>query len=269
MSRRPQTSKPTTTQPHASSEESLSTQTERLRLSVECVVHSVNSLLQASEKPETEARGEEVRDQYLALCQVAIALELPCPPHDLPSPFPERPSWLARASGIIDLSRAPRPPWLDWVFRLRRWRIEAEPLLKAKSSHAETTGMTWQDAAERMERLRNQAEPWTSQHKIAERLGCSSGTINKAIRETRELHSWAKRQTVATPRAQSINAVVTDSTAPSSVLNPADDIAIREYLEREDLSPDERAFFNSLSGEDQLEFLDDPDQHQRILGRKP
>jgi hypothetical protein len=63
--------------------------------------------------------------------------------------------------------------------------------------------------------------------------------------------------------------VVTDQTVQGRELSPEDEAAIREYLERDDITPDERAFFNSLSPEDQLAFLDDPDKGQRILGRKP
>jgi hypothetical protein len=120
-----------------------------------------------------------------------------------------------------------------------------------------------------MERLRAQGDPWTSQRRLAELFDCSSATINKAIRETPELQTWAKRQTATAPKAQSLNPVVTDRTAQDRELDPADDVAIREYLEREDLPPEERAFFNGLSREDQLEFLDDPDKHPRILGRRP
>jgi hypothetical protein len=62
--------------------------------------------------------------------------------------------------------------------------------------------------------------------------------------------------------------MVIDSRAQSSEPDPADDAAIREYLERENLTPQDRAFINGLSREDQLFFLDDPDKHPRILGRK-
>jgi hypothetical protein len=129
-------------------------------------------------------------------------------------------------------------------------------------------GMTWREAAERLERLRSQGEPWTSQHEMARRFGCSSATINKAIRSTSELTVWAKRPDAA-PKAQSVNDVVTDRTPQSREPDPADEVAIREYLERDDLTREERAFFNSLSRDDQLDFLDDPDKHTRILGRKP
>jgi hypothetical protein len=129
-------------------------------------------------------------------------------------------------------------------------------------------GTTWQEAAERMERLRKQGEAFTSQQKLAADFGCSSGTINKAIKNTPSLRAWAKRPD-ADPKAQSLTDVVTDRTAQGRELDPADEFAIREYLEREDLTPDERAFFNSLSREDQLDFLDDPDKHRKVFGRKP
>jgi hypothetical protein len=127
--------------------------------------------------------------------------------------------------------------------------------------------MTWQEAAERMNRLRTQGEPWTSQHKMAKQFGCSSGTINKAIRETPELQTWAKRQTAIVPRAQSINDVVTDRTAQRRELDPADDAAVREYIERAD--PETKAWFLGLPPETQIEVVNVPDKYPRILGRKP
>jgi hypothetical protein len=128
--------------------------------------------------------------------------------------------------------------------------------------------MDWRGAAERMNRLRIQGEQWTSYSKMAEQIGCSKATIFKAVKQISELQTWAKPQTTSAPRAQSINDVVTDHAAQRRELDPADDAAIREYLER-DLSPDERAFFNGLSKVDQIFFLSDPDKHPRILGRKP
>ncbi len=127
-------------------------------------------------------------------------------------------------------------------------------------------GMPWRTAAERMEQLRSKGEPFTSQQMLAKQLGCSSATINKAISNTPSLRNWAERNAAA-PRAQSLSDVVTDRTAQSSVPRPEDDAAIREYLER-DLDPAERAFFNDLSRENQLFFLNDPDKHPKILGRK-
>jgi hypothetical protein len=127
--------------------------------------------------------------------------------------------------------------------------------------------MTWQEAAERLKRLRDQGKPWTSQHEMARQFRCSSGTINKAIRETPDLRNWAKRQNAATPRAQSINDVVTDRTAQSRELDPEDEVAIREFIEKAD--PETKSWFLALSRENQLQVVNDPDKHQQILGRKP
>ncbi|MGH7172810.1 MAG: hypothetical protein ACRELG_21215 [Gemmataceae bacterium] len=134
------------------------------------------------------------------------------------------------------------------------------------ASETTSTGMTWQEAAERMERLRGQGEPFTSQHKLAELFGCSSGTINKAIHSSPQLTAWAKRATTA-PRAQSITPVVTDRTAQVRELNPEDEAAIREYIEQAD--PETKGWFLALPTDKQLEVVNDPDKHQKLLGRKP
>src|SRR5262249_37444369 len=46
-----------------------------------------------------------------------------------------------------------------------------------KSNSTSAKNLTWQDAAERMTRLRAQGDPWTSQRKIAEQIGCSTTTV--------------------------------------------------------------------------------------------
>jgi hypothetical protein len=144
---------------------------------------------------------------------------------------------------------------------------------------AESSGMGWEEAVERLKNLLLTGTAWTSQQQMADQIGCAPSTINKAIRKTPELQNWAKRQAIPAPRAQSLTPpqkgggayldMITDRKAQSRELDPEDEVAIREYLEREDLKPEERAFFNGLSPEDQLAFLDDPDKHQKILGRKP
>jgi hypothetical protein len=129
-----------------------------------------------------------------------------------------------------------------------------------------TAGRSWRDVADRLERLRKQGEPFTSQHQLANQLGCSSGTINKAIRHMPSLKAWAQRPEVD-PRAQSLNEVLTDRTAQRRELDPADDAAIREFIEAAE--PATRAWFLAMTPEDQLDYLNDPDNHPRILGRKP
>jgi hypothetical protein len=130
-------------------------------------------------------------------------------------------------------------------------------------------GMSRQEAVERLIRLRQQGEPWTSYGKIAKNFGCSSCTIHRAVRETPSLQGWANvRSTKASlPKAQSLNEVVTDRTAQSVEPDPAEDAAEREFLETAD--PQTRAWFLGLSRDDQLAYLNDPDKYLRILGRKP
>jgi hypothetical protein len=136
--------------------------------------------------------------------------------------------------------------------------------------------MSVDEAQQRLERLRLSGEPFTSQHTLADQIGCSSGTINKAIKRKPELNSWAKRP-VAAPKAQSLNEAVTDCTAQGAEPDPEDEAAIREFIEKAD--PETKAWFLALSRDGQLDFLNDPDAskpgsttptlHQKILGRKP
>jgi hypothetical protein len=168
-------------------------------------------------------------------------------------------------------------PWAASLAMLRAWADpgpELTPAPPVAPSEAATeskasmqSGMPWQEAAERMKRLRAQGEPWTSQQKMAEQFGCSSFTINKAIKKTPELQTWANQQATTAPRAQSLNDVVTDHTAQSAELNPEDDAAIREFIEGAD--PEVKAWFLALPLEKQLEVVNDPDKYQQILGRKP
>jgi hypothetical protein len=120
---------------------------------------------------------------------------------------------------------------------------------------ADPPGLSRREAAERLERLRLQGERWTSYGTMGQRIGCSAATVFKAVKERDELRRWATHPAAA-PRAQSLNAVLIDSTAQTVHPNPADEAAIREYLEREDLTAEERAFFQDQSREVQLELLD-------------
>jgi hypothetical protein len=126
--------------------------------------------------------------------------------------------------------------------------------------------MTWQEAAERMERMREQGEAFTSQGVLAKRIQCAKSTINKAIRNTPSLKNWAKRK-AGSPRAQSLTPVVIESTAQGRELDPADDAAIRQFIEKAE--PETKAWFLALPTQEQLNYLNDPDSHQKQLGRKP
>ena len=156
---------------------------------------------------------------------------------------------------------------LDWLLKIK----EREEELRAKRDRLgpPEAPLTWQEVAERLRCKRTSGEPYTSQRKLAAQIGSSEATVNRAIRETKLLHAWAgkNRKKTASPRAQSLNEVVTDRASQSTELDPADDAAIREFIEKSD--PETKAWFLALSTEEQLNFLNDPDMHKRILGRKP
>jgi hypothetical protein len=173
------------------------------------------------------------------------------------------------------------PTEINYEAVIARITLERERLLPAErkatvgtASPGEIEGLSWQEVAKRLERLRSQGEPFTSQHRLAEQLSCSSGTINKAIRNTPSLRKWAKKPEPI-PKVRSLTPlgktgyldVVTDSTPQTMELDPVDEVAIREFVEKAD--PETRAWFLALSREKQLDFLNDPDKYQKILGRKP
>jgi hypothetical protein len=141
----------------------------------------------------------------------------------------------------------------------------AEPPAETQGQQV-PAGMPWTEAADRLKRLREQGDLYTSQHKLADQLGCSPATINKAIDNTPDLRAWAKKPE-ASPKAQSLNEVVTDRTAQHREPNPEDDAAIREFIEKAD--PQTKAWFHALPSEEQIEVVNDPDKHRKILGRKP
>jgi hypothetical protein len=118
----------------------------------------------------------------------------------------------------------------------------------------QTAGLPWQEAAGRMERLRRQGEPFTSQATLGEQFGCAPSTVNKAIRLTPSLQGWAKRP--AAPRRQApdpdraqqeLKGQAFEDIAQQHEPDPADAVAeadLRKWFEN--ASPDERAFLNII-----------------------
>ena len=86
-----------------------------------------------------------------------------------------------------------------------------------------------------------------------------------------------KSDTTAAPRAQSLTPpmkkkkgyvdTVTDRTAQSRELDPADEAAIQEFIENAD--DETKVWFLAQTTENQLAYLDDPDKHQKVFGRRP
>jgi hypothetical protein len=123
----------------------------------------------------------------------------------------------------------------------------AEPL--PPQADGGPTKMTWQKAAERLERLRQRGDPFTSRGKLAKQLGCSTFTVHKAIKQTASLQAWAKRAPAKAKVQQGIEGPVLDNTPESREPNPQDEAAEIEVRKVFETAPaDERAFLHTLKG---------------------
>ena len=205
--------------------------------------------------------GSERRRQFDVLDRAVWIEACKCGlENKLPPEEPERPS--------LGLTHLPGGGYVNGDFApigLRWWRNHllalralAESVGTPEAENGEqpakpkVAGMTVQEAAKRLEQLRQQGEAFTSQHQLAKVLSCSSGTINKAIRSSESLRGWAK-QPGAVPRAQSLTDVVTDRTAQNREPDPTEDAAIREFIEGAE--PHTKAWFLGLTHEEQLAHL--------------
>lgn len=161
--------------------------------------------------------------------------------------------------------------WIIWARELDA-AATADVDSEGRAAKSETTGMTVPEVAKQLECIRSQGQPWSSYNKLASQIGCSSRTVHTAVQGTPELKAWANSSGRVASKAQSLNPVVTDRTAQSTEPDPADEAAIREFIENAD--PQTKAWFLALPCEKQLDVLNDPDAHGieeqvRILGRKP
>jgi hypothetical protein len=113
---------------------------------------------------------------------------------------------------------------------------------------------SWKDVAEGLKRIYTLGEPWTSQHEMAQRLECSSSTVNRALKETPELHSWAGIQEPAS-RVERFKDITLEETEQKREPNPLEDAYYNELRQRfENATPEERAFLNEVGGASR-EFL--------------
>jgi hypothetical protein len=163
--------------------------------------------------------------------------------------------------------------------------VAADLNLTAQEFNAEAD---WRDVQDRLLRLRKAGEAFTSQRDLAERLKCSLATINKAVNDSASLKGWMVRHGKRSPKAQSLNDVVTDSTANQREPDPAagglgiDEVDQIMGLLIEQAPPKERANLNELNAEGRREMArlymeqqaekhieDKARKGIRILGRKP
>jgi len=146
----------------------------------------------------------------------------------------------------------------------------------------------WHDVYKKLLGRFKAGQPFTSQRDLANQLGCAVATINKAINSSSELRGWSKSVPSSSPRATSLNEVVTDCMATPRELDPVDAYMPNDEVDRvmqtliEQARPEERAKLNALNDEGRRELAqtykaqeadkhieDDARKGNRILGRKP
>ena len=115
------------------------------------------------------------------------------------------------------------------------------------------TDTDWKDVQDKLLGKRDRGEPYTSERRLAEELGCSSGTISKAIDKSESLRGWVARHVgaKAAPKATGVDGAVADNTrqstepAPDDFLPPDDvDATMARLIEQ--ANPEERAKLNTL-----------------------
>jgi hypothetical protein len=145
--------------------------------------------------------------------------------------------------------------------------VPAAPPLPAP----ENSRLSVKDTAERLEQKRSHGEKFVSQGKLAKDLGCSKSTIHGAIYTSVLLQKWAGViDKGGTPRAGSLNKQILDNTPDQHSPNHTDDVGDAELIRLiEEATPEARAWLQSLSLEEQRDFVNDPDRCSRILGRRP
>lgn len=141
-------------------------------------------------------------------------------------------------------------------------------------------GADWRDVQRRLLEIRDRGEPYTSIAKLATRLGCANATVQKAIKDSAQLKGWQARhlESKRSPRATSMNDVVTDNAEQSREADPAtnaelDDVDAVFARLIEEANPNERAQLNRFDSAQRRKMVsllqEDPDNYDRLLGRKP
>ena len=173
----------------------------------------------------------------------------------------------------------PTRPLADRQLRVREDRSEIEE------------SNDWRKVQERLLRLYEAGEPCIPYRAFAQRFGCSASTVHKAIKNSPRLTGWVARHAKRSPKAQSLNEMVTDKTPSQREANPADYLPDGE-VDRimgvliEEAQPAERAGLHELDAEGRRELakayqdhkqepdsaplnLADKSKPIRLRGRKP
>lgn len=145
-------------------------------------------------------------------------------------------------------------------------RLAAEEAVLESKAEANRWGKRsktdWRAVQHRLLEMYSRDEPYTSIGNLAERLGCSKATIQKAIKNSTKLKGWQARykKMNVSPHASSLNEFVADNTAQTVECDPSDmltdedyDYALRRLIE--EAGPEEKARLNGLSDEEQRDLV--------------
>ncbi len=160
-------------------------------------------------------------------------------------------------------------------------RDESDKAANAKTSRGAVKGSTdWRDIQRRLLELYERGDAYTSIAKFAKRLDCANPTVKKAIDDSAKLKGWQKQhlESKRSPRAISITEMVTDNAKQTRDTDPAaqaegDDVDLVLARLTQEAEPDERARLNELDVDARRTIVEllknDPDQYDRVLGRRP
>ena len=216
------------------------------------------------------ANCDEARDELHKLALLVYA--------NLPEVTPEycriNPTWR------MDDATTPWPAIIDELKRIEDAAIRKLLATPEANGGAKPSGMTWQEAQEQLERIRQNGEPYTSERKMANRIGCHTTGIRNAIKNgTIKLQEWASKKRGAASRkvVATIEGQILDGTPQSREADP-DDILENDDVDRamrllmEQAEPNERARINAMSPADRRALAElaynDPDAEERIMSSK-
>jgi len=137
-----------------------------------------------------------------------------------------------------------------------------------------TNRMSWKDVSMKLLKIMNDGERFSSHSKMAEKIGCSSATVHKAIRRTTELSQWSEKQHGSATGMLPLDGIVTDNIAQSREADPSDSVEpldidkAMQYL-IENSGTDELAKINAMTPAERRQLAEtayrDPDRTDQIF----
>ncbi|MBN2446039.1 MAG: hypothetical protein JXO22_04905 [Phycisphaerae bacterium] len=193
---------------------------------------------------------------------------------------------LERAAAESELrDRAkPKPDAASWIkaaiVEIKADSVSVQPATAKAARGAASGDADWHDVQRRLLELNDRGVPYTSIGKLAKQLGCANATVQKAIKNSATLKGWQARHTGSSrsPRATSITEMVTDNAEQFREPDPTaaaegDDVDLVFARLIQEAQPEERAQLNEMDADARRAIVEllknDPDQYDRVLGRRP